>query len=344
MSLLRRQTQVLFKRCYSAQANASPSGGNPKGISSFLDRMDALYANQSKQKPVSTQNVDFKMKRSKPHSQQKQKKQGGSKSTNNSNTTTTTTTTTTVKARKSNTTNNTKQHNPRPIRAPKPTVSLNDDVMDLMSSTPSQGKEKLDIHIQPSKRPVSRATTQFHSGGGNNARSKSVPKRSSNANSQQQKKRPLGRKIPAARNKKNFKNRAEESTQPIGTITAEMALESIHRSIISGKPSSKFVQLHPLTSSSLVSEINPLATSAGNRLVGAIQEVSANSKDVHNVVNHIIKGTIDDVTIKADSDNMSAVSAANTLNAQSTIPHSVKLSISNIAAGKASVASLKGSS
>lgn len=307
-----RKTAVsTLRRCYSQKPDASS-----KGITSFLDRMDALYANQSKEKPLATKKVDFKMKRSprnasasrqKPQKQPQQQQQRQPSFQ--------------VKS-----TGAAAKHTQRPVRAPKPTISLNDDVMDLVSSS---SQEKLDIHIQPSKKIPQRAQTprgrpmQRRATGPNKRTSGGPQRRAAGPNKQR---RPARAKRATA----------EEVVEETGSISAETALDSLRRSI--RNPTSQYVQLDGLSPSRLIHDINPLAVTPTGRLATAVQQAAVGQDNVDQIINHALKGSSADVTIKPSSNNISAV---NTLNAQSTIPHSVKMTIAEIAAGKASISALK---
>lgn len=318
LGITARKTAVLsLRRCYSQKPDASS-----KGITSFLDRMDALYANQSKEKPVATKKVDFKMKRAprnaaapreKPQPQsQKQQQQKRQPSFQ-------------VKS-----TGTAPKHAQKPVRAPKPTISLNDDVMDLVSSAP---QEKLDIHIQPSKKTTQRA--QAVRGRPQQRRAVAANKRTAGG--------PHRRTVGSNKQKRPARNKragsVEEAVEETGTISAETALESLRRRI--RNPTSQYVELDGLTPSRLIHDINPLAVTPTGRLISAVQQAAVRQDNADQIINHALKGSSTDVTIKPSSNNISAISAANALNAQSTIPHSVKMTIAEIAAGKASISSLK---
>ncbi|KAA8914013.1 hypothetical protein TRICI_003054 [Trichomonascus ciferrii] len=312
----RRTAGLSLRRCYSQKPDASS-----KGITSFLDRMDALYANQSKEKPVATKKVDFKMKRAPQNAaaqrqrpqrqpqkqQQQQRRQQPSFQ---------------VKAQ-----GTTQKHAQKPVRAPKPTISLNDDVMDLVSSAP---QEKLDIHIQPARKSspqraqAARGRPQQRRAVAPNKRTSAGPQRRTGGSKQQR--RPK-------------KSSVEETVEETGSISAETALESLRRRI--ANPTSQYVELDPLRPSHMVHETNPLAATPATRLVSAVQQTVAHQDNVEQIINHALKGSSTDITITPGANNISAISAANTLNAQNTIPHSVKMTIAEIAAGKASISSLK---
>lgn len=223
------------------------------------------------------------------------------------------------------------------------TAAIDDHLYESVM-TQTSANETLDLHVDRSNRYGAAAQRSFqrrgstprvgrgagnqNRGGQNRGQNRSGPRAGFNRSG-----KPGAKNAKNARRKKTARDAAPQGAG--GSISSEEALQSLQRQLAS----SQFAQVEQLAPHTLVSTMSPLAATSEGRMWTAVQQRLLRGRRTRSKVrvSQLVQGAYEANTLPSDS----STSVTNALNASSTLPLSAKVTIANVAAGRAPIASLR---